>query len=146
MTEQANVVNPTRSFWIIAIVSLLWNIIGVMNYVYSITISPEALAAMPEAERALYADIPIFVNICYAIAVFAGVIASCLLLMRKLLAVSFFLISLVAIVLQFGFGLFLTPMLAVQGVAALILPIIVIAAALYFLWYSRQCAAKAYLS
>ncbi len=145
MSEQTKKMSPTRSFWVIAIVSLLWNIIGVVNYLYSVTISPEALAAMSEAERAVYTDIPIFVNLCYAIAVFSGVLGSGLLLMRKALAVSFFLVSLLAIVLQFGFGLFLTPMLEAQGLAALLLPIVVIAVAAYLLWFSRRCAANAYL-
>lgn len=139
MSEQAKGVSPARSFWIIAMLSLIWNIIGVMNFVYSVTLGPEALAAMSEAERALYADIPVFVNLCYAVAVFAGVIGSSLLLLRKAQAISFFILSLVAIVLQFGFGLFLTPMLQAQGTLALIFPLVVIAVASYFLWFARHC-------
>ena len=42
MSEQAKGVSPARSFWIIAMLSLIWNIIGVMNFVYSVTLGPDA--------------------------------------------------------------------------------------------------------
>ena len=41
---------PTRGFWVMSAIALLWNLIGIMTYVMSVTISPEALAAMSEAD------------------------------------------------------------------------------------------------
>lgn len=146
MPENDDRMTPPRSFWAIAGGSLLWNLIGVMNYLYSVTLSPEALAAMNEAERAMYADMPVFVTSSYAIAVFAGTLGSALLLMRKALSVTLFLVSLLAIILQMGFGLFLTPMLEAQGIVALILPIIILALAGFFLWYSRRVTAHGLLN
>jgi hypothetical protein len=46
MPENDDRMTPPRSFWAIAGGSLLWNLIGVMNYLYSVTLSPEALAAL----------------------------------------------------------------------------------------------------
>ncbi|MCB1665759.1 MAG: hypothetical protein KDK05_26210 [Candidatus Competibacteraceae bacterium] len=141
MTEPFDSIRPPRSFWLVALGSLLWNLIGVMNFVYTVTLSPETLAAMPEAERILYTDIPFFVNACFALAVFSGTLASVLLLMRRAICVSAFLVSLAAIVLQVGFGLWLTPMLEAQGAAALALPALITLFAGVFLWYSRRMAA-----
>lgn len=145
MPENSEINLVPRSFWIISSLSLIWNLIGVMNYLFTVTVSTETLAGMSEAERALYTDVPMFVTSCFAIAVFSGVLGSVFLLLRKALSVSFFLVSLVAIILQMSLGLFLTPMLSVQGPAALALPIILVICATYFLWYSRKVTASGLL-
>ena len=145
MSDQAEQMHAPRSFWIIAGVSLVWNLIGVMNYLFTVTVSPATLATMSEAERSLYTDVPVFVTSCFAIAVFSGVLASVLLLLRKALSVSLFLVSLVAIILQMSLGMFLTPMLTAQGPAALALPILLIVCAAFFFWYSRKVTAQGLL-
>lgn len=145
MSTQTEQVKAPRSFWIVASVSLLWNLIGVVNYLFSVTISDQALAAMPAAERALYTDVPVFVTACFAIAVFSGVLGSVLLLLRKALSVSFFLVSLVAIILQMSLGVLLTPMLTAGGIMVLAFPVLLIACAALFLWYSRRVTAQGLL-
>ena len=57
MSEETSGGTP-RSFLIIGIVALLWNLMGVMSYIMQVTMSPEALANMPEAERALMESLP----------------------------------------------------------------------------------------
>lgn len=141
MPESSESIRLPRSFWPLAIGSLLWNLIGVMNFLYTVTLNPETLAVMPESERTLYTDIPFLVNASFALAVFFGTLGSVLLLTRRAISVSAFLVSLVAIVLQIGFGLWLTPMLEAQGPAALILPTLITLFAAVFLWYSRRMAA-----
>ena len=70
MTElTANKTIP-RSFWIISIVALVWNALGVMSYLMSVMMSPETLAAMPEEQRAMYETMPAWVTGAYAVAVF----------------------------------------------------------------------------
>lgn len=49
---------PPRSFWIISILALVWNLIGIATSLMSLTTSDEMLAAMPEAERALHTNVP----------------------------------------------------------------------------------------
>jgi hypothetical protein len=135
-----------RSFWIISIAALVWNLLGVASYLMTVTISPAALDAMPEAERALYQNIPIWVTSSYAIAVFGGTLASILLLMRKSWATTAFVVSLLAILLQMGHAFFMTTMLAVRGAAGAALPLCVIAVAIYLVWYSSAAKKKGWLS
>ncbi len=59
MPEPTDYPTPTHSFWVISIFALVWNILGVVTYLMSVTTSPEALAAIPDAERALHTDIPL---------------------------------------------------------------------------------------
>tara|TARA_R100001377_G_scaffold84872_1_gene69456 strand:- start:869 stop:1309 length:441 start_codon:yes stop_codon:yes gene_type:complete len=145
MSEQAEQMQAPRSFWLVASVSLIWNLIGVMNYLFTVTVSPQTLATMSEAQRVQYTDVPVFVTSCFAIAVFSGVLGSVFLLLRKALSVSLFLVSLVAIILQMSLGVLLTPMLAAQGPIALAFPVLLIACAVFFFWYARKVTAQGLL-
>ena len=136
----------SRSFWIIGGLALLWNLIGVASYIMNVTMSEEALAALPEAEQALYTSVPTLVTSAFAIAVFAGLLGCVLLLMRKSLAYPVFIISLVAIVIQAGYNLFLSSALEVLGATAAILPILIVTVAAYLVWFSSNAKKKGILS
>jgi len=66
MSMKANNLAP-KYFWILSVLALLWNLIGVSTYLATVTISPEALESMAEAERALYLA-PWWLNAVYPIA------------------------------------------------------------------------------
>ena len=136
---------PT-TFWIIAIVGLLWNLLGVMAWVGQIMMTPEAMAALPDAERALYESSPSWLTIVYGIAVIGGTLGCVGLLMKKGWAEILFLISLIAIIIQMGYSTFLTDAMDVFGATALIMPLVVIVIAAFLWYYSKQCKAKGWIS
>jgi hypothetical protein len=135
-----------RSFLIIGIVALLWNLFGVMSYIMHVTISPEALANMPEAERALMESFPAWATGAFAIAVFGGTLACVGLLLKKAWSVPVFLVSLIAIVIQFSHWLFMTTAVEVYGNETFLIPSLVTIIAAFLVWYSRGAKAKAWLS
>jgi hypothetical protein len=128
---------PPKTFWLTGGLALLWNAIGIVTYLTSVTMSQETLASMPEADRALIADTPAWATGAYAIAVFAGTAASVGLLVRRAWAVPVFVLSLIGILVQMGHALFGTALLAVRGPGAGVLPLLIIAIAVYLVWYSR---------
>lgn len=134
-----------RSFWAIGIVSMLWNALGVMTYLMSVTMSEARLLAMSEAERALYEHVPWWATSAYAIGVFGGVAGSVGLLMKKRWSVPMFVASLAGIVVQMGHASFMTDFLAVQGGSAAILPIVIVLVAACLVWYARSAAEKGWL-
>ena len=81
---------PKTAFWIIAVIALIWNLMGVMAYLGQAYMTDETKALLPEAEKALYNNVPIWVTAAFAIAVFGGVLASIALLMRKQIAKLYF--------------------------------------------------------
>ncbi|WP_417621652.1 hypothetical protein [Parasphingorhabdus sp.] len=89
-------------FWVTAVIALLWNGLGLFAYLQQIMMSAEQFAALPEAQQDLLATQPSWVMAAFAIAVFAGFLAAILLLMRKRIAVRLFLLSLLAVVVQFS--------------------------------------------
>ncbi|WP_417800953.1 hypothetical protein [Tenacibaculum sp.] len=137
---------PTTLFWIIGVAALVWNGLGVMSYIGQAYMTDEVRATLPEAERALYENIPTWVTAAFAIAVFGGLIGSAFLLMRKKLARPMFLLSLIAIVVQMSYNLFMSRATEVYGPGSIVMPIMVIVIGVFLLMYSKKTIAKGWLS
>ena len=88
------------SVWVVGIVSLIWHVMGCANYLWQMNMSPDALSAMSEAQRAIIENRPAWATAGFAIAVFAGAIGSILLLLRKSLALVFFVLSVVGVIVS----------------------------------------------
>ena len=82
MTENSTN-KPPVWFWIVSVVALIWNGMGVMAYLGQAYMSDDALAALPEAEQALYANVPAWATAAFAIAVWGGLLGCLALLLRK---------------------------------------------------------------
>lgn len=145
MSEES-IGGPPRSFLIIGIVALLWNLMGVMSYIMQVTRSPTLFAGLSEAELAVYESMPSWVTGAFAIAVFGGTLACVGLVVKKAWCVPVFLVSLVAIIVQFGYWLFATDSIAVMGNQVFLMPALVTVVAVFLVWYSRGAKAKGWLS
>lgn len=87
-------------FWLIAIIGLLWNAMGILNFLWQLTMSPEALTALSEAQQALIADRPPWVTLGFAVAVFAGTFGCVMLLMKKKIALLYLTLSLLGVLIS----------------------------------------------
>ena len=106
MEEQTRSTVPAW-FWIAAVLALLWECAGCFTYVTQVTTDA---ATLPIDQRAMWNATPPWIIGAYAIAVWVGLLGAVLLLMRRTLAVPLLLVSLVAVVVQFG-GVLLVPTL-----------------------------------
>lgn len=91
---------PPKWYLPVTIIALLWNLMGCAAYVMDMMMSPEAIAALPEAQRAMLEARPAWAVAAYATAVWAGAGGSLGLVLRKTWAMPLLLASLVALVLQ----------------------------------------------
>lgn len=143
----ANGRNPvTVVFWIIGAIAVLWNIVGVYMFITDMLKDEVALSLMSEAERALHEDNPLWHKVVFGIATFGGLLGSVFLLMRKKLASILFLISLIAVVIQFGYGLLGTNLIEVRGNGAVMFSLVIVLIAAFLLYYSKKCEAKEWLN
>ena len=142
----ANQTKPATSFWIISVIALLWNLTGIMSFTMDITMSAEALAALPDAQRELYESTPVWLKFVYGVAVFSGLLGSILLLMRKSSAKRVFMVSLIAILIQMLYSLFMTSSVEAFGAASIIMPIIVIGIGVFLVWYAGHAKTKGWLN
>lgn len=105
----------------------------------------EMKSAYPPEELELINSAPSWGIYVYGIAVFGGLLASILLLMRKKMAVAIFGISLLAILIQMGYWIFGMDSVGVMGPQSLIMPLIVIAIAIFEYFYSKGAARNGWL-
>jgi hypothetical protein len=122
-------------FWVLAVLLVLWGAMGVFACIQQFRLGADAMGPADDYYRALYAALPAWYNIVYAVATVAGLLGSVALLLRSRLARPFYIVSLVAVVIQFGWIFATTDMIAVRGFAAAAgFPIFIIAVALAQIW------------
>lgn len=130
-------------FWIVAVLALVWNLFGLAMFYLQVTMTPEQLAQLPEAHSELTQAFPSWIWAMNGIAVVTGTLGSLLLLMRKRMALPLFWLSLVAVLVLFGYCLFPGRMLEVLGPAqALPMPVTVTVIALFLVWFTRKASAR----
>jgi hypothetical protein len=148
MTEQ--VVKETKVipswFKIVAIIALIWNLLGVVAFVGQMLITPEMLSALTIAEQELYANTPLWATAAFAIAVFSGAFGSLFLLMRKSLATPLLTFSLVGILVQNVHSFFISNSIEVYGPGGMIMPVMIIFLAIYLIWLAKNAQANGWFS
>ncbi|MCB0466483.1 MAG: hypothetical protein KDC78_12550 [Aequorivita sp.] len=138
---------PNTGFWIIAVLALFWNLIGVFFWIMEhFLMTEEMKAAYPPEELELMNSTPSWGIYVYGIAVFGGLLASVLLVMRKKMAIAIFGISLLAILIQMGYWVFGMDAVGIMGPKSLIMPLIVIAIAIFEYFYSKGAARNGWLA
>lgn len=122
-------------FRVIAVVLVLWGLMGCFACLQQFRFGAEALGPATEYDRALFASLPGWYQPLYAIAVVSGLIGAIALLVRSRFAQPLFVVSLVAAIVQFGWILAATDLIAVKGAAATMpFPAVIIAVAVAQVW------------
>ena len=137
---------PKVAYWIIAIIALIWNAMGVMAYLAQAYMSDEAKALLTEAQRELYDNQPAWYTAAFALAVFGGLLGSLSLLMRKKWAIPLFLISLLGIIAQMVYNFFLSNNMDSYGPGGYIMPIMVIIIGIFLYMYSKKAKTNGWLN
>ncbi|MEO0611905.1 MAG: hypothetical protein AAFY83_01115 [Pseudomonadota bacterium] len=132
-------------FWIISVLALLWNLMGVMAFASEVMMTAEQIAALPDGQRALYANRPLWSLVLFGVGVGAGVLGSVFLLMRQRGALPIFIASFVAIVIYDGYWLFGRGGYAVTPVWGLALIAAVITIAIALIFFARHGARRGWL-
>jgi hypothetical protein len=137
---------PPRAFYLISGFALVWNLLGVGAYVSQVTMSPDALNALPEAERMLYENVPVWATAAFAIAVNGGALGCLLLILRKAIATPVLIASLAGILVQMYHSLFIANSIEVYGPGGAIMPISVVIIGAYLIWFSMDAKNKGFVS
>src|SRR3546814_13733435 len=93
----------------------------------------------------IFAAMPGWAWTAYALAVGGGTLGAILLLLRKAAAAPLFLLSVIAVIAQFGYSFIGTDLLAVKGATAAIFPAAILIAALFHWRYARGLIATGLL-
>jgi len=137
---------PNKAFWIIAVLAIIWNIIGVFQVLSATFMEEEMRSNLDEVQLALMNSLPSWYNIVFSLAVFSGLLGSILLLMKKKIAIPVFGISLISVLIYMGYWIFATEATEVYGGEAVLMPLIVIVIAIFLYFYSKGAAKNGWLS
>jgi hypothetical protein len=143
MTDMRDVRPPTW-YWIVAVLGLLWELFGVAMYLTQVGLIPNS-GEMSEAERSLMASSPMWVTGLFAIAVFGGALGTLGLLLRRRWARPLLVLSLVAVILQFGGWLLATDAIRVIGPSVFAMPAIIAAVAVLLAWLATVAVRRGWL-
>ena len=137
---------PTGLFWVISSMALVWNLMGVFNYLTQAFMTNEVLATLPKDQQLLYEDVPAWVTAAFATAVFSGTVGALLLLLKKKNASILFILSFVGIIIQMTYGLLINENTDSYGPLGLVMPLMIIAIGAYLIWYSKKASENRWLS
>ena len=137
---------PTGLFWIISSMALVWNLMGVFNYLTQAFMTNEVLASLPKDQQLLYEDVPAWVTAAFATAVFSGTVGALLLLLKKKNASILFILSFVGIIIQMTYGLLINENTDSYGPLGLLMPLMIIVVGAYLIWYSKKADENRWLS
>ncbi len=132
--------------WVIGVVALLWNGMGAMDYVMTMTKNEAYMSSFTPEQLDFFYGFRSWVVAAWAIAVWGGVLGAVLLLFRKGLAVWVFLVSLIAMAITAIHNFLLSNGAEVMGTTGLFFTIVifVVACALYL--YARAMQRKGVLA
>jgi hypothetical protein len=135
-----------KSYWVVAVVTLLWMAFGCFIYVTYVTMSPADIAKLPPAQQDIRNNAPVWVMAAYAIAVWSGLGGAIGLLLRRAWARPLFLLSLLSIIIQFGWVFIATDQLALEGASAAAFPLVILALGIFFVWYAGQAQKRGWIA
>jgi hypothetical protein len=125
--------------WVVGVIALLFNSIGVFDFVMSMAQGAEyqASAGMTPDQIAHYQQMPGWMTVVWAVGVFGAFLASILLLLRRRQALPAFILSLAAFVVSLLYTYVLTNGGAVMGPQMAIASAVIAGLLAFFSWYSR---------
>ena len=131
------ITKPTPLYWLISIVALFWNLMGIIAYLGQAYISDDALKMLPEENQLYFSNVPAWVTAAFAVTVFGGFLGAIGLIIRKKWAYFLFVISFLALVAQHVYNFFIQNYIEMTG-SQMILPIVTFIVALFLIYFSKQ--------
>ena len=132
-------------FAALAIVALIWNLLGVMAFIMQVTMSPEALAALSEPEQELYRALPTWALAAFGAAVIGGALGCLALAIRSRFAVPLLAVSLLGVAAQMTYSFFLSKTFEVYGPGGMVMPIMIVIVAVFLLWLAIHAGRRGWL-
>lgn len=131
---------PPIWFWIVSVLALLWNLMGVIAYLYTAFATEEMIASLPPEQQAEFLIVyPVWVTVAFALAVFCGFMASVFLLIRKKWAYTLFVISAITAIAQHIY------IFMYVEVSSYMMPVLVPIVCVFLIWFSKNAIAKQWI-
>lgn len=128
------------SFWMIGVVTLFFNVMGVINYF--VQMNADSLASFPESYRPIIEGRPEWATAAFAIAVFGGSLGCLLLLLRTSAAFYVFIASLFGVVVTM---MHIFSVVRFSSFETWVGVLLQLAVTVFLIWYSKQAKSKGWI-
>jgi len=137
---------PPAWYWILGIVLLLWGAAGIFAFYSQLTTPYDKMVAeMGKPAADCIKGMPTWLWWVYGAAVWSGLFGTLALLLRRAWAQPLYLISLAAVIVQFGHSFGVAKIHEIMGWSAAIFPAFIIFMAVFQLWFAGQAKKKGWL-
>ena len=144
MTETT--LKPPVVFWVVGGLFLLWGLMGCTMYLAEVTMSDKAYEEAFGQDLLAVRDVyPVWGIAAYASAVWSGMLAAILFVLRKRLSAGVFIFSLAAAIIGFIPSFTNSVLRDAAGAGFWVMPLIVVVLGSFEVWYSRKQSAKGIL-
>lgn len=137
---------PPKWYMPVAVVALLWNLMGCVAYLMDVRLTPDDVAKMSDAQQAMYAARPAWSIAATAIAVWAGAAGCVGLIMRKRWATPLLVASLAGVIGQDVWLFALSGSASQAGAAGFVLQGLVLVVAVALVMLARKAAARGWIA
>jgi len=128
-------------FRIVAIVLVLWELMGCFACYSQIRLGAAAMGPVDDWSLKYYATLPVWYNWVYAVATVGGLLGGVALVLRDRRALPLFWISLAAIVVMFAYAFAATDLIAHKGLGQVLpFPLFIAAVGAFSVWLAGYAA------
>lgn len=148
MSDQTSKPAVPVVYWVVSIISLLWNSFGCYDYVMTKTDPVNYMQSMGMSQQAIdyMGGLPSWLTVFWALGVWGSLAGSVLLLLRSRHAVTAFAVSLLGLAVSQLYQFLGGDMPAeMKEIPMLVMTAVIWAALLFLIWYSRRALASGYL-
>jgi hypothetical protein len=130
----------------VAILLVLWGAMGVWAWYTQITLGAAAMGPVDNWSLEYYAALPVWYNYVYGVSVFGGLLGALALLLKERRSITLFWISLIGIVVMFGYAFAATDLIAHKGAGQVFpFPAFIAAIAIFQIWFAKRAASKRWI-
>lgn len=138
---------PPGWFWLVAVLLVVWQVIGVWSWWAHWQQGPRAMGATPtDYDLRYHAALPGWYVWLYALATFSALAGGVLLLMRQALAVPVLVVSLLATMAMFGYTFLATDLIAAKGVWTVYFPAFIVAVGVLSVLFARSARRRGWIA
>jgi len=125
---------------------ILWNLGGASMFVLDMMKSPADIAALPQDQQALWAQMPAWAWAAYGVGTIGGLLAAIGIVIRKKWAAHLALLSVIAVIVNFFPAFFMSEGVDVWQPKFYVFPLVIFVIALFQLWLARKANERGWSS
>jgi len=133
---------PPNYFWVVAIFAIVWNVFEIYFSSFEFNFLEQNSTA---EEFSKIESLPVWYIVIFLVALFSEMLGSFMLFMRKKIATKFFLIALIGLLFTEMYWLFFFDIKNTSLLISVIIPLLVIAIAIFLYYFSKGAAKNGWI-